>query len=222
MELLRYRFKSIVKIKGLFIQCVLFPIVIATLCYTSFERTRSETGSDDGKISIGVVADSPFSKEIFNEDRFEVYNIPETMASRYLEDGVISSYIRMTEEEPELIAVRYDEEQKVTKAYLDAYLAGVSPAKLKYQHLIQTTEDQETSMPASRFAQLAVAVVCTSVAGLLLITLIQKNKRHLMFRIRMAAIPEAHIILQDVIVVVTLLIGIFIVLWGYIFFILQK
>lgn len=221
MELLRYRFKSIVKIKGIFIQCVLFPIVIATLCYTSFERTHSETGSDDGKISIGIVADSSFSKEIFNEDRFEIYNIPETMASRYLEDGVISSYIRMTEE-PELIAIRYDEEQKVTKAYMDAYLAGVSPAKLKYQHLIQITEDQESSMPAFRFAQLAVAVVCTSVAGLILIMLIQKNKRHLMSRIRMAAIPEAHIILQDVIVVVTLLIGIFIVLWGYIFFILQK
>ncbi len=221
MELLKYRFKCILKTRGVFAQCILFPIIVATLCYTSLERAHSGHVSEGNQIAIGIVADDTFSTDVFDKNRFDVYRVPEVIASRYLEEGVITSYIRIADE-PELITLRYEEEQRITKVYFDAYLAGISPAMLQDRHMIQESEEQEPSILLSNFMKLVMAAVCTSIAGILLITLINKSKRQLAVRSNLAAIPEAYMLLQDIVVIVSILIGTFIILYGYIYFILQK
>lgn len=218
LSLLKYRFKSILRTKGIFLRCIIFPIIIATLCYTSFERAQYGTVSEGDKISVGVVAG--LGKDIFDEQRFDVYSITETVAEKYLEDGVISSYIRVRET-PELITIKYEDEQKITKAYLDAYLAGAPLAKLKGQHMTQELENTKRSVLLSNFAKLAMAAICTAIAAVLLLIVLGRNNREISLRSRMAAVSGFRMGLQDVIVVVSLLIVIFVILYGYIYFILR-
>lgn len=220
MRLLIYRFKCILKTKGIFAQCILFPMIVATLCYTSFERVHYGAAFKGERIAIGIVADDSFSKDIFDETRFDVYSISETVAEKYLEDGVISSYIRV-DEKPELIVIKYEDEQKMTKAYLDAYLAGASPARLKGQLFAPDFEQRESSVFVSNFTKLVMAAVCTSLAGILLIASVSRNRRRIYIRNCMAAVSELQMALQDIVVVLSSLAAIFVILYGYIYFMLN-
>ncbi len=220
MRLLLYRFKCILKTKGIFLKAVIFPIIVATLCYTSFERTRYGTVFKGEKIAVGIVAGDGISKDIFDEDRFEIYNVSEIIAEKYLEEGIISSYIRM-EKQPELITIHYEDEQRMTKAYLDAYLLGVSPARLESQHAVQRIEEKDRSVFLSNHAKFVMATICTLLAAVLLIEAIERNKSKILIRSRMAAISEWHMVLQDMVVVISLLVVIFVVVYGYIYFILK-
>ncbi len=220
MDQLLYRFKIILRMKGFMLRCVICPIIVATLCYTSFERVQYATISEGDRIAIGIVGDDHTLKEIFDQERFEVYNITETVAEKYLEDGVISSYIRLTSP-PELITVKYEDEQKITKAYLDAYLTGTAPARIREQHMIGMLEGAERSAGIPNFAKLSMAITGTCISGLLLMTLLGKKRREIAVRSSIAAKSGLSMIAQDLIIVTVLLTFIFLILYGYIYFILK-
>jgi len=208
------------RIKGLLAWGLVLPIVLATLFYLSVGEIYAKANEE--KIPIGIVSEEKIDTTIiFDKNIFKVYELTETMAEKYLEDGIIVAYARIGKS-TELIAINSEKEQLVSMLYLNAYISGIQQEEI--EHIVK--EIQAADYVSSRnyafiyYRLPIVALLCSALSGLLLISSVRANRNAVGIRTRMASILNSNILFYDTVIEVIILTLLATLIYLYLYFIL--
>ncbi len=217
---IKYRMKCIIKSNGLFAWGLVLPIVLATLFFLSIGELY--TKANEEKIPIGIVSEEKINiNNIFDKNIFNVYELTETMAEKYLEDGVIAAYAKIGKS-AELIAINSEKEQLISMLYLNAYMTGIEQEEIK--HIVK--EIQAADYVSSQnfifiYYRLPIVVLlCIALSGLLLISAVRANRKAVSIRTHMAPISPNYILFYDIIIEVIIVIVLATLIYLYLYFIL--
>lgn len=209
MQLIRikYRCKCILGIKGLPAWGIVLPLLLATLFYFSVGNISSKIGAEP--ISIGIVSDFEIDgTDIFPKERFEVMELTQALADRYLEEGIIIAYLKMTGSKTELVALKSDKEQMECLAYADAYRNHIDHTKTQVLFADKTASVNRVMTERIEYRRQIVIITCLSMLlpAVIILSEVTKNRRSVMMRHYAAAISKSRLIMCDTIIVVTLIV----------------
>jgi hypothetical protein len=217
----KYRLKCILSIKGLPAWGIVLPILLATLFCIFLSNLYSKSGIE--LISVGIVSDEEIIKtDIFPKEQFKAYELTQTLADRYLEEGIIAAYVTMTDEDVELTALKSDEEQMVSLAYIDAYMNDIGHEEVA--NLLDKREAEkhaEMDMTDRHYQMLVLTCFCMLLPTMSILSEVRRNRRIAIVRHRMAMIPERQLVFCDTIIVVILVLMMSAIVYGYMYYLMQ-
>lgn len=201
---LRYRLKCILHIKGLPAWGIVLPLLLATLIYISFGNIYAVPVTN--RIPIGIVSDEGIAEAaIFPEDRFEEFELTQALADRYLEEGIIAAYVRISEEDADVVALKSGDEQMKCLAYVDAYMNQVEQEKVDEMFAQRETHLEQNAVVDRYSRLLLVTCLCMILPAVILISEVRTNRRSVMVRHRIASVSERSLLICDTMIELVLL-----------------
>lgn len=222
MEIIYYRIKCLVKMKGVIFWSCFLPILLSTLYFIS-EKNEFETVEQD-QIPIGIVYDDTehITKEsIFDPYEYKEHVLSQEMAEKYLQAGSIVAYAKIGKR-TELIAQKCDKQQIKAMAYLDAYINHIPMSEVR-ETLIREIEQKENS-PFLLVRKYYVLVFVTILSILFVVCMVaitmRLNRKSMSDRIMSSPKSMVGLALADTCVCTLLALFLFIMMFIYLFYIL--
>ncbi len=218
----KYRLKCILGIKGLPAWGIALPLILATLFYISVGNFSLR--AEEKLIPIGIVTDFEVTgTDIFPKERFKVYELTQTLAERYLEEGIISAYLEITEESSRLVALKSDEAQIESLAYADAYRNHVDKKVIENMLDERIVEKNDlNSTTTERHIQMII-ITCLSMLlpTAILISEVRQNRKSAMMRHHIALVSSGNLIVCDTVITASFILLISTVVYAYMFYMVQ-